>query len=135
VDFNNDVVSDSLRTCKAMFDEYRRLVDAGDEQEASRYILYGVRLDTSSSIRDVNVTPLGDPALDLGVNPRQVFTLRQRLDSVWESWDLPAEWRERARNYCKNVKSLSVAASTQKRSAASKDCRCLWILMRLDPTC
>lgn len=104
VDFNNDCVTDSLRTCKAMFDEYRKLVEAGNEQEAARYILYGVRLDTSASLRDASVLPLGDPNLDMGVNPRQVFLLRQKLDTAWESWDLPAEWRERARNYCQNVK-------------------------------
>jgi nicotinate phosphoribosyltransferase len=104
VDFNNDSVTDSLRTCKAMFDEYRRLMDAGNEQEAARFILYGVRLDTSGSLRDISVPPLGDPKLDLGVNPRQVFILRQRLDAAWESWNVPAEWRERAREYCRNVK-------------------------------
>ena len=104
VDFNNDVVMDSLRTCKAMFTEYRKYMEAGNEQEAARYKLFGVRLDTSSSLRDVSVLPLGDVQLDMGVNPRQVFTLRQKLDAAWESWDLPAEWRERARDYCRSVK-------------------------------
>ena len=41
--------------------------------------------------------PLGDPALDLGVNPRLVFNVRQALDAASESWHLPASWRERAR--------------------------------------
>ena len=104
VDFNNDSVSDSLRTCKAMFDAYRRLVDGGNEQEAARYILFGVRLDTSGSLRDVSVPPLGDPQLDLGVNPRLVFILRQKLNAAWESWNLPPEWVERAQKYCQNVK-------------------------------
>jgi nicotinate phosphoribosyltransferase len=104
VDFNNDSVSDSLRTCQAMFTRYRELVDAGQESEAGLYRLYGVRLDTSASIRDVSVPPLGDPDLDLGVNPRLVFTVRQALDNAWESWALPATWRERARDYCHNVK-------------------------------
>ncbi len=104
VDFNNDGVTDSLRTCKAMFDEYRKRVDAGKEEEAARYKLYGVRLDTSASLRDVSVPPLGDPRLDMGVNPRQVFILRQKLDAAWESWDLPSEWAERAQKYCRNVK-------------------------------
>jgi len=104
VDFNNDSVTDSLRTCKAMFDEYRRLTDAGNEQEAARYILFGVRLDTSASLRDKSVLPLGDPKLDMGVNPRLVFNLRQKLNAASENWDLPAEWIERAREYCHNVK-------------------------------
>jgi nicotinate phosphoribosyltransferase len=104
VDFNNDCVRDSLLVLDAMFARYRQLMDAGDETEAKKYILYGVRLDTSSSIRDQSVLPLGDPALDLGVTPRLVFNVRQALDSAWERWDLPASWKERARQYCRSVK-------------------------------
>ena len=61
-------------------------------------------LDTSGSLRDVSVEPLGDPALDLGVNPRLVFNVRQALDSASESWDMPDVWKEAAREYCRNVK-------------------------------
>lgn len=104
VDFNNDSVADSLAALEAMFSRYRELMDAGDEEQAQKYILFGVRLDTSSSIRDVAVPPLGEPALDLGVNPRLVFIVRQKLDQAWEAWDLPAKWRQRAREYCQNVK-------------------------------
>ncbi len=104
VDFNNDCVGDSRLVCQVMFERYRRLCEAGNEKEAERYRLYGVRLDTSASLRDVSVPPLGDPALDLGVNPRLCFLVRQGLDSAWESWDLPEEWRERAREYCRNVR-------------------------------
>lgn len=103
VDFNNDNVTGSLRTLKAMFDRYRELVDAGNEVEARKYVLYGVRLDTSRSVRDVAVPPLGDPELDLGVNPRLVFIVRDALDRAWEGWDLPPEWEGRAKEYCRNV--------------------------------
>jgi nicotinate phosphoribosyltransferase len=104
VDFNNDSVQDSLRTLKVMFDRYRELIEAGDETEALKYVLFGVRLDTSGSMRDVCVPPLGDPSLDLGVNPRLVFTVRQAVDNAWQSWDLSDEWQERAREYCQKVK-------------------------------
>ena len=77
---------------------------SGDETEATKYILYGVRLDTGGNLRDVSVQPLGDPALDLGVQPRLVFNVRQALDSAWESWNLPEAWKEAAREYCHNVK-------------------------------
>ncbi len=40
----------------------------------------------------------------MGVNPRLVFYVRQALDSAWEDWDLPAAWKERAREYCQAVK-------------------------------
>ena len=55
-----------------------------------------MRLDTSGSVRDVSVPPLGDPALDLGVNPRLVFNVRQALDSAWERWSLPEIWKDNA---------------------------------------
>ena len=104
VDFNNDSVRDTLRVMDAMFTKYRELTDLGDEAEAAKYVLYGVRLDTSGSLRDVSVEPLGDPVLDLGVNPRLVFNVRLALDSAWESWSMPDAWKEAAREYCRSVK-------------------------------
>ncbi|WP_322508104.1 nicotinate phosphoribosyltransferase [Anaerolinea sp.] len=104
VDFNNDCVGDSLRVCRKMFDRYRALIEEGKPDEAERYRLYGVRLDTSGSLRDISVPPLGDPDLDLGVNPRLVFLVRQALDNAAETWDVPPEWVERAREYCRGVK-------------------------------
>ncbi len=104
VDFNNDSVRDSLRTLDAMFAKYRELKEAGQNTEAEKYKLYGVRLDTSGSIRDVSVPPLGDPSLDLGVTPRLVFNVRQALDSAWERWNLPKSWEEPAKQFCRNVK-------------------------------
>jgi len=104
VDFNNDSIADSLSTLDAMFAKYREMIEAGNEEEAAKYKLFGVRLDTSSSIRDVSVMPLGDPVLDLGVTPRLVFNVRQALDAAWERWEIPAIWRPRAQEYCRNVK-------------------------------
>ena len=104
VDFNNDSVSDTLRVMEAMFKKYVELHDAGDETEAAKYTLYGIRLDTSGSLRDVSVAPLGDPALDLGVTPRLVFTVRKALDSAWENWSMPDAWTDAAREYCRSVK-------------------------------
>ena len=104
VDFNNDSVRDSLRTLDAMFAKYRELIDAGKTEEAEKYKLYGIRLDTGGNLRDVSVTPLGEPALDLGVNPRLVFNVRSALDSAWERWDLPTAWKEAAKEFCHSVK-------------------------------
>ena len=104
VDFNNNSVEDTLRVMEAMFAKYRELCDMNDETEAAKYILYGVRLDTSGSLRDVSVEPLGDPALDLGVNPRLVFNVRHAMDKASESWNIPGVWKEAAREYCRNIK-------------------------------
>ena len=103
VDFNNDSVRDSLRVMEAMFTKYRELNDQGDEAEAAKYNLYGIRLDTSGTLRDVSVAPLGDASLDLGVNPRLVFNVRQALDNAWENWSIPDVWKEAAHEYCRNV--------------------------------
>ena len=103
VDFNNDCVADSVSSCTEMFTHYRQLIDAGKPEEAERFRLNGVRLDTSGSMRDVSVPPLGDPALDMGVNARLVCNVRSALDHAWESWYLPPDWVERARDYCHNV--------------------------------
>jgi nicotinate phosphoribosyltransferase len=104
VDFNNDSGRDTLRVLETMFRKYQGLCDLEDQTEAAKYVLYGVRLDTSGSLRDVSVEPLGDPALDLGVTPRLVFNVRQGLDSASEGWSVPAAWKEAARQYCRNVK-------------------------------
>jgi nicotinate phosphoribosyltransferase len=104
VDFNNDSISDTLAVLETMFIQYRQFKDAGNEAEAAKYVLYGVRLDTSGSLRDVSVLPLGDVSLDLGVTPRLVFNVRQALDSAWERWDLPKSWKAPAQQYCKDVK-------------------------------
>ncbi len=104
VDFNNNSVCDSYRVLEKMFAKYRELMDAGNREEAKKYRLYGVRLDTGASLRDVSIQPLGDPALDLGVNPRLVFNVRQGLDHAWESWTLPEAWKEQAKEFCHRVK-------------------------------
>ncbi len=106
VDFNNDCVRDSLEVCQAMFAEYRRCIEEGNLEEAEKYKLYGVRLDTANSIRDVSLPPLGDPNLDLGVNPRLVFVVRQALDKAWQDWNLCGEWLDIAIQYCKKVKII-----------------------------
>jgi nicotinate phosphoribosyltransferase len=104
VDFNNDSVRDSLLVLDRLFERYRELVDAGNPAEAAKYKLYGIRLDTSGSLRDESVLPIGDPALDLGVTPRLVFNVRKAIDAAWERWQLPDQWKQGAQEYCRGVK-------------------------------
>jgi nicotinate phosphoribosyltransferase len=104
VDFNNDCVTDSIAVARILFMKYRELVESGNQSEADRYILYGVRLDTGASLRDVSVPPLGDLALDMGVTPRLVFNVRQAMDHAWEAWDLPQKWQQPAFEYCRKIK-------------------------------
>jgi nicotinate phosphoribosyltransferase len=104
VDFSNDSVSTSLAVLKAMFERYQAATGAGQPEVADKYKLFGVRLDTSSNMRDVSIPPLGDKKLDNGVNPRLCWLVRQALDSAWEGWELRSPWRERAAAYCRQVK-------------------------------
>ena len=104
VDFNNDSVGDSLKTAEAMFRTYAQLRAQGQDEEAQKYVLFGVRLDTSGSMRDVAVTPLGEKHLDLGVTPRLVFAVREALDMGWQTWAVPAEWRPWAADYCRQIR-------------------------------
>jgi nicotinate phosphoribosyltransferase len=115
VDFNNDCANDSLEVCKTMFARYRALLDAGRPEDAERFRLYGVRLDTGGNLRDVSIPPLGDAALDLGVNPRLVFAVRKALDQAADQWVLPEPWRERARAYCRGVKIVVSGGFTPEK--------------------
>ena len=115
VDFNNDCITDTIVSLKAMFERYRELMDEGNPEEAARYILYGVRTDTSAALRDKSVMPVGDPALDLGVNPRLVFQMRQALDNAWKSWTLPEAWVDRAAEYCRQVKIVVSGGFTPEK--------------------
>ncbi len=38
------------------------------------------------------------------VNPRLVFYVRQALDNAWTRWNVPREWEERARHFCRRVR-------------------------------
>ncbi|HET7010005.1 MAG TPA: nicotinate phosphoribosyltransferase [Anaerolineales bacterium] len=115
VDFNNDSVADSLSTVERMFRHYRACLESGDESGAKRFILFGVRLDTSASIRDISVPPQGDNAHDLGVSPRLVETVRRALDRAWEGWGLSPDWIERAKDYCRSIKIVVSGGFTAQR--------------------
>ena len=67
-----------------MFRKHMALTDAGQDEEAKKYVLYGVRPDTGGGMRDVSVEPLGDPKLDFGVNPRLCFAMRKAIDSAFD---------------------------------------------------
>ncbi len=104
VDFNNRCVHDAVAVAEAMFQRYRQWLEAGEPQQAQKFKLFGVRLDTSGDLRDASLEPLGAPDLDLGVNPRLVWAVRRALDQAWQGWDLPAAWQAEAQRYCQEIK-------------------------------
>ncbi|MBZ0316970.1 MAG: nicotinate phosphoribosyltransferase [Anaerolineae bacterium] len=118
VDFNNDSVGTSLAVAKAMFERYQDLKAAGNDHEADKFRLFGVRLDTSGNMRDIALDPIGDPKLDFGVNPRLVVMVRKALNSAWEQWGLSREWELEAQHYCQNIKIVVGGGFTPEKIAS-----------------
>ncbi|MEO6458438.1 MAG: nicotinate phosphoribosyltransferase, partial [Chloroflexia bacterium] len=121
VDFDNDCVGTTLDVMAKLFPKYRALIDAGNTGEAARFRLSGVRADTSGNMRDVSVPPLGDKKLDMGVNPRLIFILRQAIDSAYLSWDLPPDWIKRAKEWCRAVKIVVSGGFTPEKIERFED--------------
>jgi nicotinate phosphoribosyltransferase len=117
VDVNNDCVGDSIKTATALFQRYRELTDAGRVDEAERYVLFGVRPDTSGNMIDKSIAPLGDPRLDCGVNARLVCNMRQALDTLADRLDVPSPWLERARQYFRQVRIVATGGFNPQRIA------------------
>ncbi len=117
VDFNNRSVQEALWVTEAMFRRYMELRETGEEAEARKFALFGVRLDTAGNLRDESIPPLGDPKLDLGVVPRLVVAMREALDRAWESWDIPRAWRDEAARYCRNVRIVVSGGFTKEKIA------------------
>jgi nicotinate phosphoribosyltransferase len=117
VDVNNDCVGDTVKTATAMFGCYRELVDARRTDEAERYVLFGVRPDTSGNMVDKSIVPLGDPRLDCGVNARLVYNMRQALDTLAAAIDVPPHWQERAQQYFRQVKIVATGGFNPQRIA------------------
>jgi nicotinate phosphoribosyltransferase len=103
VDTRGDCVTDSVLTALALFRRWWDLRRAGREEEAERYVLFGVRADTAEDVRDASVEATGDPAADCGVVPRLVRNIRAALDRLHESADVPDEARDAAREYFRSV--------------------------------
>lgn len=104
VDFHNDCLGDTLAVMGRMFARWLDLTRVGRHDEARKYVLYGVRPDTSGNMRDVSVPPIGDKRLDCGVNPRLVHLLRATVDAAWQGWGLGEADQALARDWCRGVK-------------------------------
>lgn len=100
VDFENDVVRDSLATLSAYWPYYLDALRSGDSEGQLRWKLFGVRLDTSANMRDVSMGS-GEGG---GVTSLLVETVRAAIDHAWEHWHVPMEWQDEARRYCQQVR-------------------------------
>ena len=98
-DFNNDTVSATRLTLATYWERYVEAYQDNNQDEMKRWTLNAVRLDTSSKLRDVS-QPQG---AERGVSPQLVFTVREAINTAWESWDMPHHLQAVARDFCRNT--------------------------------
>lgn len=116
VDFHNDCVGETIKVLEAMFREFYRLKKAGEDQEAERYKLFGVRMDTSGNMVDKSIQPLGNKKLDCGVNPRLVWNVKKALQETCQNWtELDQEGRKLARRWCQEIKIVATGGFNAQR--------------------
>ncbi|BCW96391.1 MAG: hypothetical protein WHS44_03325 [Fimbriimonadales bacterium] len=115
VDFDNDCVGTARAVAKAFFERHRAALERGDTETAQRYILHGVRPDTSANLTDKSLQHEPDAAQLYGVNPRLIFKLREGLDTAWQEWQLPPHWRERAQAYCRAIQIVATGGFNEAR--------------------
>ncbi|MHB9093796.1 MAG: nicotinate phosphoribosyltransferase [Eubacteriales bacterium] len=115
VDFHNDCVGETLAVMGKMFPAYLELVRAGKTDEAAKYKLFAVRLDTSGDMKDVSISPVGDKKYDYGVNPRLVEAVRRAMDNAYKEWNLPTQALDVAREWCRQVKIVVTGGFNVKK--------------------
>ena len=102
VDFNNDTVGASRAILTAYWPCYREAFENSDDEALKRWTLHGVRIDTSRNVRDVSMEPNGP----YGIHPDLVRAVRAGLDTAWESWNVPQNLEDVARQFCKSVQII-----------------------------
>lgn len=115
VDFHNDCVTTSLQVLRAFFQRYRQAMESGDHEGAQRYRLFGVRPDTGGELRDRSLQHLPDDPSLYGVSPALIRALRDALDEAWKDWQLEGLWRDRAADYCRQVKIVATGGFSLQR--------------------
>jgi len=115
VDFHNDVSRTAAEVATNFWQEYVAALRAGNEPDADKWILHGIRLDTAANLIDHGLTPLGDPKLDMGVTPRLVTLVRQTLNNLWTHWELDAAMEPIAQAYCQQIKIVVSGGFTKER--------------------
>ena len=99
-DFDNDTVTAARATLAAYWQHYLAAYQDGSCSEMQRWTLHGVRLDTSAKLRDRSLPESAEP----GVSPLLVRTVREAINSAWESWNVPNNLEHVAREFCRQTK-------------------------------
>ncbi len=110
VDFHNDCIKTTFEVIDRMWEKYFYYIKKGDQENAKKYILFGVRPDTSGNMIDHCVEPLNDRKQDNGVNLRLVRNLRKAMDNYYKTLVSRMEesdmikYNSLAKEYCENIK-------------------------------
>jgi nicotinate phosphoribosyltransferase len=115
VDFDNNCVGTARAVAKAFFERYRAALERGDAETAQRYTLHAVRPDTSANLTDESLQHEPNASELYGVNPRLIFKLREGLDTAWQAWQLPPQWRKRAQAYCRAIQIVATGGFNETR--------------------
>ncbi|GIV09331.1 MAG: nicotinate phosphoribosyltransferase [Fimbriimonadales bacterium] len=121
VDFDNDCVGTARAVAQAFFKRYRAALERGDAETAQRYILHGVRPDTSANLVDKSLQAEPDAEQLCGVNPRLISKLREGLDTAWQAWRVPSAWREAAQRYCHAIQIVATGGFHESRIRAFEE--------------
>lgn len=114
VDFRNDCLGDTRRVMRRLFQRYRESVDDGAIEEALRYKLFGVRVDTPRELADLSFGESPNPE-DLGPSQELIRNVRRAIDEEWRAWDLPPEWAERAQQWCREIRIIASGGFNERK--------------------
>ena len=121
VDVNNDCLGDSIAAATKLFHRYMALTDEGRTEEARKYVLHGVRPDTAANMLDKAIKPDEATNEDRGVSPNLVRRLREALDEAYLTLDVPAKWRDKAKQYFRNIKIVASCGFDPDQIAAFEE--------------
>jgi nicotinate phosphoribosyltransferase len=117
VDFTNDCVAETRAVLRAMFDRFLTCSKANQPELAQKFVLSGIRVDTSRELIDASLAA-GADASDYGPCPRLIRLLRGTIDDAWQEWGLPPTYHNIARQYCRDVRIVVTGGFSEKRIAA-----------------
>jgi nicotinate phosphoribosyltransferase len=114
VDFHNDCVEETRKVLRSMFAKYNSCIEADKLEDAMRYKLHGIRVDTSKELVDRSIAANATP-VDYGPSPRLIRLLRETIDNEWRNWELDSDARSRAEQWCKAVKIMVSGGFTHEK--------------------
>ncbi len=108
VDFHNDCVNTTYEVIDLMWEKYFECIKKGKKEEAKKYILFGVRPDTSGNMVDESLKEVDSN--EHGVNIELVSLLRKSIDSHYKTLvekmngEEKEKYTELAKEYCERIK-------------------------------